>query len=100
ARDRGSGTGAVRCGGRPRAARAGGLTNVAAQSLPAWCARARSVQLSSGTVRQPAARRLRREVLKVEPPQGDGMMQLGPSGPDETPLLHAARNAGKTICRI
>lgn len=28
------------------------------------------------------------------------MMQLGPSGPDETPLLHAARNAGKTICRI
>ena len=40
------------------------------------------------------------EVLKVEPPQGDGMMQLGPRAADETPLFHAALNAGKTICRL
>jgi alpha-methylacyl-CoA racemase len=40
------------------------------------------------------------EVLKVEPPQGDGMMQLGPRDADATPLFHAALNAGKTICRL
>jgi crotonobetainyl-CoA:carnitine CoA-transferase CaiB-like acyl-CoA transferase len=40
------------------------------------------------------------EVLKVEPPQGDGMMQLGPRDAAATPLFHAALNAGKTICRL
>ena len=40
------------------------------------------------------------EVLKVEPPQGDGMMQLGPRDADGTPLFHAALNAGKTLCRL
>ena len=40
------------------------------------------------------------EVLKVEPPQGDGMLQLGPRDADGTPLFHAALNAGKTICRL
>jgi alpha-methylacyl-CoA racemase len=40
------------------------------------------------------------EVLKIEPPQGDGMRQLGPRGPDGTPLFHAALNAGKTIRRL
>jgi alpha-methylacyl-CoA racemase len=40
------------------------------------------------------------EVLKVEPPQGDGMMQLGPRDDDDAPLFHAALNAGKTICRL
>ena len=40
------------------------------------------------------------DVLKVEPPRGDGMMQLGPRDADGTPLFHAALNAGKTICRL
>jgi crotonobetainyl-CoA:carnitine CoA-transferase CaiB-like acyl-CoA transferase len=40
------------------------------------------------------------EVLKVEPPHGDGMVQLGPRDADGTPLFHAALNAGKTICRL
>lgn len=40
------------------------------------------------------------EVLKVEPPDGDGMLQLGPRDADGTPLFHAALNAGKTICRL
>jgi crotonobetainyl-CoA:carnitine CoA-transferase CaiB-like acyl-CoA transferase len=40
------------------------------------------------------------EVLKVEPPQGDGMLQLGPRDAAVTPLFHAALNAGKTICRL
>jgi alpha-methylacyl-CoA racemase len=40
------------------------------------------------------------EVLKVEPPQGDGMLQLGPRDANGTPLFHAALNAGKTICRV
>jgi crotonobetainyl-CoA:carnitine CoA-transferase CaiB-like acyl-CoA transferase len=40
------------------------------------------------------------DVLKVEPPRGDGMMQLGPRDADGTPLFHAALNAGKTMCRL
>jgi alpha-methylacyl-CoA racemase len=40
------------------------------------------------------------EVLKIEPPQGDGMRQLGPRGADGTRLFHGALNAGKTICRL
>jgi len=40
------------------------------------------------------------EVLKVEPPQGDGILQLGPRDTNGTPLFHAALNAGKTISRL
>src|SRR3954447_17172463 len=40
------------------------------------------------------------EVLKVEPPQGDGMLRLGPRDADGTPLFHAALNAGKAMCRL
>jgi crotonobetainyl-CoA:carnitine CoA-transferase CaiB-like acyl-CoA transferase len=40
------------------------------------------------------------EVLKIEPPQGDGMLQLGPRDANGTPLFHPALNAGKTICRV
>jgi crotonobetainyl-CoA:carnitine CoA-transferase CaiB-like acyl-CoA transferase len=40
------------------------------------------------------------EVLKIEPPQGDGMRQLGPRGADGTRVFHAALNAGKTIHRL
>jgi alpha-methylacyl-CoA racemase len=40
------------------------------------------------------------EVLKVEPPHGDGMTQLGPRDAAATPLFHAALNAGKTVCRV
>ncbi len=40
------------------------------------------------------------DVLKVEPPRGDGMLQLGPRDADGIPLFHAALNAGKTICRL
>ena len=37
------------------------------------------------------------EVLKIEPPRGDGMLQLGPRYEDGTPVFHAALNAGKTM---
>ncbi len=40
------------------------------------------------------------EVLKVEPPQGDGMRLLGPRDAEGTPLFHAALNAGKQLCRL
>ncbi|MBS0644492.1 MAG: CoA transferase [Proteobacteria bacterium] len=40
------------------------------------------------------------QVLKIEPPAGDGMRVLGPRDPDGTPTFHAALNAGKTICRL
>lgn len=40
------------------------------------------------------------DVLKVEPPQGDGMRLLGPRDATGKPLFHAALNAGKTVCRI
>jgi alpha-methylacyl-CoA racemase len=40
------------------------------------------------------------DVVKVEPPQGDGMRLLGPRDPDSTPLFHAALNAGKRVCRL
>jgi crotonobetainyl-CoA:carnitine CoA-transferase CaiB-like acyl-CoA transferase len=40
------------------------------------------------------------DVLKIEPPQGDGMRLLGPRDATGKPLFHAAVNAGKTICRL
>jgi len=40
------------------------------------------------------------EVLKIEPPQGDGMLQLGPRDTDGTPMFHATLNAGKSIFRV
>ncbi len=40
------------------------------------------------------------EVLKVEPPGGDPMRELGPRGPDGAPAFHAAVNAGKSVLRM
>jgi crotonobetainyl-CoA:carnitine CoA-transferase CaiB-like acyl-CoA transferase len=40
------------------------------------------------------------DVLKIEPPQGDGMRLLGPRDASGKPLFHAAVNAGKTVCRL
>ncbi len=40
------------------------------------------------------------DVIKVEPPQGDGMRLLGPRDAAGKPLFHAALNAGKTVRRI
>lgn len=40
------------------------------------------------------------EVLKIEPPAGDAMLQLGPRDADGTPVFHAAVNAGKTVRRM
>jgi len=40
------------------------------------------------------------DVLKIEPPQGDGMLQLGPRAANGAPVFHAALNAGKTMCRL
>ncbi|MGT2477628.1 CaiB/BaiF CoA transferase family protein [Paraburkholderia terrae] len=40
------------------------------------------------------------EVIKIEPPSGDGMRDLGPRDEEGTPLFHAAINAGKTIARL
>jgi len=40
------------------------------------------------------------DVVKIEPLQGDGMLQLGPRDANGTPVFHAALNAGKTICRL
>ena len=40
------------------------------------------------------------EVLKIEPPAGDGMRRLGQRDASGMPLFHAALNAGKTVCRL
>ncbi|HEY0425565.1 MAG TPA: CoA transferase, partial [Rhodopila sp.] len=40
------------------------------------------------------------DVVKVEPPHGDGMRLLGPRDPAGKPLFHAALNAGKSVRRI
>lgn len=40
------------------------------------------------------------DVIKIEPPAGDGMRELGPRNDADTPLFHAAINAGKRICRL
>jgi crotonobetainyl-CoA:carnitine CoA-transferase CaiB-like acyl-CoA transferase len=40
------------------------------------------------------------EVLKIEPPAGDAMRQLGPRGADGAPVFYEAVNAGKTVCRM
>ncbi|HKM64084.1 MAG TPA: CoA transferase [Acidisphaera sp.] len=40
------------------------------------------------------------DVVKVEPPQGDGMRLLGPRDAAGKPLFHAALNAGKTVRHI
>ncbi|MFM0234651.1 CaiB/BaiF CoA transferase family protein [Paraburkholderia sediminicola] len=40
------------------------------------------------------------EVIKIEPPGGDGMCELGPRDAADVPVFHAAINAGKTICRL
>ncbi|MFM0265427.1 CaiB/BaiF CoA transferase family protein [Paraburkholderia sediminicola] len=40
------------------------------------------------------------QVIKIEPPGGDGMCELGPRDAADVPVLHAAINAGKTICRL
>ena len=57
--ERGAGAGAVGSRGRARAAHAGKLTHVAAQSVPAWRARARPFQLPAGSVRRSVAGRFR-----------------------------------------
>lgn len=40
------------------------------------------------------------QVIKVEPPQGDEMLRLGPNNAEGRPLFHATVNAGKTVCRL
>ena len=40
------------------------------------------------------------EILKVEPPAGDAMTQLGPRDADGRPLFYEAVNAGKTARRM
>ncbi|MFM0359562.1 CaiB/BaiF CoA transferase family protein [Paraburkholderia sediminicola] len=40
------------------------------------------------------------QVIKIEPPGGDGMCELGPRDAADVPVFHAAINAGKTICRL
>lgn len=40
------------------------------------------------------------EVLKIEPPAGDAMLQLGPRDGRGEPVFHAAVNAGKTVRRM
>jgi alpha-methylacyl-CoA racemase len=40
------------------------------------------------------------DVIKVEPPGGDGMRLLGPRDAAGKPLFHAALNAGKTVRHI
>ncbi len=40
------------------------------------------------------------EVLKIEPPAGDAMLQLGPRDAQGEPVFHAAVNAGKTVQRM
>jgi crotonobetainyl-CoA:carnitine CoA-transferase CaiB-like acyl-CoA transferase len=40
------------------------------------------------------------QVLKIEPPDGDGLRDMGPRGADGRPAYFAAVNAGKTTRRI
>ena len=40
------------------------------------------------------------EVLKIEPPSGDAMLQIGPRDAAGKPLFHGAVNAGKTVRRM
>lgn len=40
------------------------------------------------------------EVLKIEPPGGDEMRQLGPRDPSGAPVFYGALNAGKTVRRM
>jgi|GEM_PF-401001 len=40
------------------------------------------------------------EVLKIEPPNGDGMQHLGPRDADDRPIFYRAMNAGKTVQRM
>ena len=40
------------------------------------------------------------EVLKIEPPSGDPMRELGPQDGLGRPVFHAAVNAGKTVLRM
>jgi crotonobetainyl-CoA:carnitine CoA-transferase CaiB-like acyl-CoA transferase len=40
------------------------------------------------------------QVIKIEPPGGDGMRELGPRDDADIPVFHAAINAGKKICRL
>ena len=40
------------------------------------------------------------EVLKIEPPAGDAMIQLGPRGPAGEPVFYEAVNAGKAVRRM
>jgi alpha-methylacyl-CoA racemase len=40
------------------------------------------------------------EILKIEPPKGDAMMQLGPRDARERPLFYEALNAGKSVRRM
>jgi hypothetical protein len=40
------------------------------------------------------------DVVKVEPPQGDGMRLLGPCDEAVKPLFHMALNDGKDVRRI
>ena len=40
------------------------------------------------------------EVLKIEPPDGDAMLQLGPRDAQGAPVFHGAVNAGKTVRRM
>jgi len=40
------------------------------------------------------------EVLKVEPPSGDAMTQLGPRDAEGRPLFYVALNAGKSVRRM
>jgi alpha-methylacyl-CoA racemase len=40
------------------------------------------------------------DVLKIEPPQGDQMRELGPRNAAGEPVFYAALNAGKRVCRM
>ncbi len=40
------------------------------------------------------------DVLKVEPPQGDGMRHLGPRDAQDRPLFYECINAGKSVLRL
>lgn len=40
------------------------------------------------------------EVIKIEPPHGDGMRELGPRDPEGRPVFYRSMNAGKTVWRM
>ncbi|WP_298174262.1 CoA transferase [Novosphingobium sp.] len=57
-------------------------------------------QYISGPVTSQILADMGAEVIKIEPPAGDGMRDLGPRDADGEPVFYASLNAGKSLRRL